>query len=52
LTPEGNGIEMVMKSAVTARKTATLPSTLDVFGNLAGLIKCETKRQEKIIATD
>jgi len=42
---------MVMKSAVAPRKTATLSSTLDVVGNLAGLIKCETKRQEKIIAT-
>jgi hypothetical protein len=42
---------MVMKNTVAARKTATLPNTLDVIGNLAGLIKCETKRQEKIIAT-
>jgi hypothetical protein len=51
LTPGGNGIEMVMKNTVVARKTATLPNTLDVIGNLAGLIKCETKRQEKINAT-
>jgi len=42
---------MMMKNTVAARKTATLPNTLDVLGNLAGLIKCETKRQEKIIAT-
>jgi len=51
LTPGGNGIEMVMKNTVAARKTATLPNTLDVLGNLVGLIKCETKRQEKRIAT-
>jgi hypothetical protein len=42
---------MVMKNTVAARKTATLPNTLDVLGNLVGLIKCETKRQEKRIAT-
>jgi len=51
LTPGWNGIEMVMKNAVAVRKTAALPNTLDVLGNLVGLIKCQTKKQEKRIAT-
>jgi hypothetical protein len=42
---------MVMKNAVAVRKTAALPNTLDVLGNLVGLIKCQTKKQEKRIAT-
>jgi len=40
-----------MRNTVAVRKTAALPNTLDVLGNLVGLIKCETKRQEKRIAT-
>jgi len=40
-----------MKNTVAVRKTAALPNTLDVLGNLVGLIKCQTKKQEKRIAT-
>jgi hypothetical protein len=44
-------MKYMMRNTVAVRKTAALPNTLDVLGNLVGLIKCETKRQEKRIAT-